>query len=116
MTPKPVLFTTDFSEHSLAGLEWARKLADDFDVPLHCAYVCDDSPFLWVGASGFTPPSPDEVHAEALKKMEGFEKEHLGGLKKDKDPPPPPKTAEDPRPDYIPLDPYQDDERKNRDD
>ena len=39
---QPVVMPTDFSARSAGALEWARKMADALDAPLHCVYVAPE--------------------------------------------------------------------------
>ncbi|MBN2492045.1 MAG: universal stress protein [Planctomycetes bacterium] len=83
MNTKTVLYTTDFSELSLAALDWARRMADVFDAALHCLFVVDEPTNYWVGVGSVGPlgPTSEELLSKARMKMETFAANHLAGAR-----------------------------------
>ena len=78
-----ILYPTDFSEHSVCALEYARELAKRFEAELHCLYVADESYQYWMGAGGeaavpMVMPLED-VKKAAEQQMEQFVEEQFGG-------------------------------------
>jgi nucleotide-binding universal stress UspA family protein len=82
MSAKPILYTTDFSELSLAALDWARRMADCFDAALHCLFVVDEPANYWVGVGSVGPlgPTSEELMSKARMKMDAFAENHLQGM------------------------------------
>jgi len=82
MASQAVLFTTDFSDLSLAALDWARKMAEHFDAVLHCLFVVDEPTNYWVGVGSVGPlgPTSDELLGKAKMKMDAFAGDNLEGL------------------------------------
>jgi nucleotide-binding universal stress UspA family protein len=82
MSHATILYTTDFSDLSLAALDWARKMAGLFQAELHCLFVVDEPTNYWVGVGSVGPlgPTAEELLERAQAKMESFAGEHLQGL------------------------------------
>lgn len=75
-----VLLTTDFSEHSLCALPYARSFAEEYGAELHCLHVVDDSYQYWMTMSGEglpIGPSVQDVVAGAEQQMKTFADAHL---------------------------------------
>ena len=75
---KTVVFPTDFSELSMTGLAWAKRLADELGAVLHCIYVVEE-PVVYSSLQMATVPLPsaDELKEGAEKRMAKLAKEHL---------------------------------------
>lgn len=74
---KPVIVPTDFSEHSAAALEWARKMCQALDAPMHCVYVAREAS-MYLGTE-FAPgaiPSVEDIKQSADDAMARFVAEH----------------------------------------
>jgi len=82
MSAKSILYTTDFSDLSIAALDWARRMAENFDSVLHCLFVVDEPTNYWVGVGSVGPlgPTSDELLGKARMKMDSFAESHLQGL------------------------------------
>jgi nucleotide-binding universal stress UspA family protein len=76
-----VVFPTDFSEHSLGALQWAKRIAAILDSELHCLFVVEE-PHLY-SALDMGPvaiPTTDDLTASAEAQLEIFRKENLRGF------------------------------------
>ncbi|HBG78363.1 MAG TPA: universal stress protein [Phycisphaerales bacterium] len=87
---KKILYPTDFSEYSLAALDFARDLTDRYKAQLHCVYVVDfvDSILL----EGYAPiieapPVPvilpgtiEQTKEVAEQRLNNFIKKHLSAI------------------------------------
>jgi nucleotide-binding universal stress UspA family protein len=77
-----IVFSTDFSDESLAALWWARKMSEDLEAELHCVTAIQD-PLAYASvmeSSAVTLPRIEEVTDHTQTKLSGFVKEHLDGL------------------------------------
>jgi nucleotide-binding universal stress UspA family protein len=80
-----ILFPTDFSDLSQAGLDYACVMAEAFSAELHCLHVVDDAYQYWsaMGPESIpVGPPPEDLLDLARKRMEQFKSDHLGGLKR----------------------------------
>lgn len=80
---KSVICSTDFSDLSLGGLPWAKRLAAILDAELHCVHVVEE-PLVYGSLNMTAPPLPTvgELKEAAEKHMEGFVSENFeGGVK-----------------------------------
>lgn len=75
-----IVFPTDFSKASEAGLVWARRVAETLDATVHCV-TCVQSPVIFQPAEGLVFPSMDEIRKDADKRLTAFVEEHLSSLK-----------------------------------
>ncbi len=79
-----IVFSTDFSDESLAAMPWARKMCQDLDAELHCVTAIQDpmvfAPVIAAPAVAVDLPSAEEVTSLTQTKLSGFIKEHLDGL------------------------------------
>jgi nucleotide-binding universal stress UspA family protein len=82
MANETILFPTDFSDLSLASLDWARQMTRMFGAELHCLFVVDEPANYWVGVGSVGPlgPTTAELVDKARMKMEAFTRNHLGDL------------------------------------
>jgi nucleotide-binding universal stress UspA family protein len=79
-----ILFPTDFSEHSLHALTYARELAGQFDAQIHCVHVIDEAFQYWTAMGPESVPlgpGVEDVQSMAEGQMGRFTDEHLMGLK-----------------------------------
>jgi nucleotide-binding universal stress UspA family protein len=79
-----ILFPTDFSEHSLYALPYAKDLVGQFGGELHCIHVVDEAYQYWMGA-GETATVPvvmpvEEVRRASEAQLGKFVREHLGDM------------------------------------
>ncbi|MGD2108794.1 MAG: universal stress protein [Phycisphaerae bacterium] len=84
---KKIVFPTDFSDLSLAALNYARQLVEGFKAQLYCLHVVDDAYQYWsaMGPESIpVGPPAEELLDLGRKRMEQFCSEHLADL----DPPP----------------------------
>lgn len=75
-----ILYTTDFSEHSLAALPYAKSFAHEYKAELHCLHVVDEAYQYWLGMSGEglpIGPAPEEMTQMAQQQMKEFAERHL---------------------------------------
>jgi nucleotide-binding universal stress UspA family protein len=75
-----VLYTTDFSEHSLSALPYAKSFAQEYKAELHCLYVVDEAYRYWMGMSGEglpMGPTAEEMLQIAEQQMQEFADKHL---------------------------------------
>lgn len=79
MARPTILYPTDFSDLSLAALDWARRMAQSFDAELHCLFVVDEPANYWVGVGSVGPlgPTTEELLDKARMKMTAFARNHL---------------------------------------
>ncbi len=81
-----IVFSTDFSNASLAAMSWARKMSEDLDAELHCVTAIQDpivyAPVIAEPAVTVALPTTKELTSLAQTKLGGFVKEHLDGLAK----------------------------------
>lgn len=79
-----ILYPTDFSEHSLHALTYARELASQFDAQIHCIHVVDEAFQYWTAMGPESVPlgpGVEDVQSMAEGQMARFTDEHLIGLK-----------------------------------
>lgn len=77
---KKVLFPTDFSELSLAALQYAVSFAESYKAELHVLHVVDEAYQYWMALGpGSLPvgPPPDELLSLSEGELAKFVKEHL---------------------------------------
>ncbi len=75
---KTVVFPTDFSDLSLQGLQWAKRMADERDAVLHCIYVVEEQVVYSSLQLATVPlPSTEELQEGAEKRMEKFMETHF---------------------------------------
>ncbi len=75
-----ILYATDFSEHSLHALPYARSFATEYKAELHCLHVVDEAYQYWMGMSGEglpIGPSAEEMLQSAQEQMNAFVGRHL---------------------------------------
>ena len=53
---KKILYPTDFSEHSLCALPYAKELAINNSAIIHCLHVVDEAYQYWLGAGEAAMP------------------------------------------------------------
>jgi len=83
MKLKKILYPTDFSEHSLCALPYARDLAGQFGAELHCLHVVDESYQYWLGPGETAVPvvfPMDDIIKSVQKQMDDLVKKHFGDL------------------------------------
>jgi nucleotide-binding universal stress UspA family protein len=76
---KTIIFPTDFSEVSLAALQWAKDIAATMDAKIECVFVVETPQIyssLDMGASAI--PTTGELEESAKGRMEKFVSENLG--------------------------------------
>ena len=73
----PIVVPTDFSDHSAAAFDWAKKMAIALDAPLRCVYVARD-PATYAGTEYiiYNFPPVEEIKEQAREKMETFVSGH----------------------------------------
>jgi nucleotide-binding universal stress UspA family protein len=73
----PIVFPTDFSDHSVTALGWAERMSVALDAPLHCIYVVRD-PAVYTGTEyiPFAFPPLEEMEKHAVQRMEVFLETH----------------------------------------
>lgn len=80
-----ILYPTDFSEHALVALGYAKSFAEQFDAELHCVHVLDEAYQYWLmfGPDG-APAAPNvgQMLAVAQQQMGEFTAKHLAGIAK----------------------------------
>lgn len=75
-----IVFPTDFSPTSVAALDWARRMADQFDAELHCITVVEP-PIVYTAMEMPTAvPTSEELMAQARAQMDEFARERLKGF------------------------------------
>lgn len=77
--PVKIVLPTDFSEASMAALDWARKMAAQLDAELHVITIVQ-SPVIFQPTVSVSYPTLEDLRGEGMKRLKAFEKEHLGGL------------------------------------
>jgi nucleotide-binding universal stress UspA family protein len=79
-----IIFSTDFSDTSLAALPWARQLSEKLGAELHCVTAVQElSIYMPLTEGGTVPlPSIDELRREAESHLDDFARKHLGGMAK----------------------------------
>lgn len=75
-----IVFPTDFSKASEAGLVWARRVAETLDATVHCV-TSVQSPIIFQPSEGLVYPTMDEIRKDADARLEAFVEEHLSSLK-----------------------------------
>ena len=73
MKLEKILYPTDFSEHSLCALPYARDLAGQFEAQLHCLHVVDESYQYWMGPGETAVPvvmPTEDIMKSAQKQMD----------------------------------------------
>jgi universal stress protein A len=76
----PIVFPTDFSETSVAALDWARRMADQLDGELHCITVVEP-PIVYTAMEVPTAvPTVEELIAQAQAQMDEFARDKLTGF------------------------------------
>ncbi len=79
-----IIFSTDFSDESLAALSWARKMCEDLDAELHCITAVQE-PVVYsseMPQSAASFPTIAELTSYTQAQLDAFVKEHLDGLAK----------------------------------
>ena len=79
MTTKNIIFTTDFSDISVAALPWALDMANMLNADLTCLYVVEEPQIyssLDMGAVAI--PTTNDLLEGAETRMQSFVAEHLG--------------------------------------
>lgn len=77
---KKILYPTDFSEHALCALPYARSFAKEYGAELHCLHVVDEAYQYWMAMSGESlpmGPNPQEMIKLADQQMSDFVGRHL---------------------------------------
>ena len=78
---KKILYPTDFSEHSLCALPYAKELAKNSSAEIHCLHVVDEACQYWLGAGEAAMPvvmPMDDIKNSAQELMKQFVKDHFG--------------------------------------
>jgi len=78
---KKILYPSDFSEHSLCALPYARELSGRFGAELHCLHVVDEATQYWVGTGDTAVPIVvplEELTGTAEKQMAQFVADNFG--------------------------------------
>jgi len=78
----PIIFPTDFSTASLAGLAWAKRMARVMEAQLHVVYSVEEPQIFRVLEIEIDPaavPSIDELTAVAEKRLQAFGAAQLEG-------------------------------------
>lgn len=78
----PIIFPTDFSAASLAGLPWAKRMARVMESQLHVIYAVEEPQIfrvldIEIGQAAL--PSVDELTAGAETRLHAFVTAHLEG-------------------------------------
>jgi len=80
---KKILYPTDFSEHSLYALPYAKELAKNCSAEIHCFHVVDESYQYWLGAGEAAMPvvmPVEDIKKSAQEHMKQFVEKHFGDL------------------------------------
>lgn len=80
MADARIIYPTDFSKASEAGLAWAQRVAEALDATVHCV-TCVQSPVIFQPAEGLIYPSMDEIRKDADKRLAAFVEKHFSSLK-----------------------------------
>ncbi len=78
---KKILYPTDFSEHSLCALPYAKELAKNSSAEIHCLHVVDESYQYWLGAGEAAMPvvmPVEDIKSSAQEHMKQFVETHFG--------------------------------------
>jgi len=78
----PIIFPTDFSTASLAGLAWAKRMARVLDLPLHVVYSVEEPQIfsiLEMQVGQAVLPGVAELTVGAQTRMDAFVAAHLAG-------------------------------------
>tara|TARA_R110001606_G_scaffold349916_4_gene499917 strand:+ start:270 stop:1145 length:876 start_codon:yes stop_codon:yes gene_type:complete len=76
---KTILYTTDYSENSVAALQYAQRMSEDMEVHLVIAHIFDYPTVL--GLEGLYEPFPyieETIYDSNLSKLEGFCTDNIG--------------------------------------
>ncbi|HJP37710.1 MAG TPA: universal stress protein [Gammaproteobacteria bacterium] len=79
----PIVFPTDFSAASLAGLPWAKRLTRFMETQLHVIYAAVEPQIfrvLEIEVGQAVQPSVDELITGAETRLQAFVAAHLDGL------------------------------------
>jgi nucleotide-binding universal stress UspA family protein len=79
-----IIFSTDFSDESLAALTWARKMCEDLDAELHCITAVQEPVVFYpvMAQSAAALPSIEGLTNYTQTELDAFVKEHLDLLAK----------------------------------
>ena len=75
-----VLFSTDFSDHSLSALPYALEMCRSFGAQLHCLHVVDEGYQQLLGSGDFMGSGVvlmDDLWEPSLKRLEKFVSEKI---------------------------------------
>lgn len=75
-----IVFPTDFSKASEAGLDWAKRVAETIGATVHCV-TCVQNPIIFQPSEGLVYPSLEDMRKDASKRLDAFVSEHLSSLK-----------------------------------
>ena len=81
-TIKKVLVPTDFSELSVAAMEYAKMFATRFDAKVYLVHVVDTVPLIGPDGAPSYMTVAHEVEKDATKELKRFAAKHLGSVKK----------------------------------
>lgn len=74
----PVVYPTDFSEHSLAALPWVRRMASNLGADISCIYVVEEPQiYASLDMGPIAVPSARELVRTAEIRLDGFIKKNL---------------------------------------
>jgi len=81
---RKILFPTDFSEYSLAALDFAGDLTDRYMAQLHCVHVVDlvDNMLLggYMPTMVIPPVAIDQIEEVAKQNLDDFVKKHFSPI------------------------------------
>lgn len=78
-----ILFSTDFSEESLAALPWAKRMGESLNAEIHCVTAVQDLvPFTPMMAIPVTLPDIEDLGEQAQGQLNELVQEHLSGAEK----------------------------------
>lgn len=75
-----IVFPTDFSKASEAGLHWVKRVAETLDATVHCV-TCIQNPVIFQPSEGLVYPSMEDMRSDADKRLGTFVAENLSSLK-----------------------------------
>ena len=80
---KKILYPTDFSEHSLCALPYAKEMAKNSSAEIHCLHVVDETCQYWLGAGEASMPvvmPVEDIKSSAQELMKQFVEKHFEDL------------------------------------
>ena len=75
-----IVFPTDFSKASEAGLDWVKRVAETIGATVHCV-TCVQNPLIFQPSEGLVYPSMEDMRRDADKRLNTFVADHLSSLK-----------------------------------